>query len=255
MKKKTISGREAFWRIRSANYDKLYWTKDSNYLGQIIQLADLKKNHIVLDVGTGTGDVANAVKKMVRHVVAIDISDSMLEKGDWTGTSIVKWDINESLFANGLFDRVFARMVFHHILDNLNRAMLRCYDLLKENGKIIIAEGVPPVNDAEIVDWYTEMFRFKEERRTFTPEILKKYLLETGFDNIKTHIYFMDNFSIGNWLKNSGLEMSVQKKIMRMHKEAGAAVQEAYQMRFTDNDCLVRTKNIIMVAHKPVMRD
>lgn len=67
-------------------------------------------------------------------------------------------------------------MVFHHIMDNLDRAVLRCYDLLKENGKICVAEGVPPVDDPDVVDWYTEMFKLKEERRTFTPEQLVDYL-------------------------------------------------------------------------------
>ena len=164
-----VPGAETFWQIRAANYDKLFWARDDDYITKIVQVSDLDKHHLVLDVGTGTGAIASAINGLAGHVVAIDISASMLQKGDWTGMSVIKWDIGESLFAQAIFHRVFARMVFHHILDNLDRAILRCYDLLKDGGKIIVAEGVPPVDEPEVVQWYTEMFRLKEERRTFTP--------------------------------------------------------------------------------------
>jgi len=241
---------DAFWQIRSANYDKLFWAHDRDYLSAIVQVAGLEKHHLVLDVGTGTGAVANEIKGLVDHVVAIDLSASMLEKGNWTGVSALRWDIGELLFADAIFHRVFARMVFHHILDNLDRAVLRCYDLLKDGGKIIVAEGVPPVDKPGVVQWYTEMFRFKEERRTFTPASLGHYLTKNGFKNVLAHIHYTDSFSIANWLTNSGLDDVVQRKIMDLHRHAPAEVKDAYEMRISDDDCLVRTKNVILVGEK-----
>lgn len=46
---------EKFWHIRSAKYDKLFWTKDDSYIEAIIKAGDFKKSDLVLDVGTGTG--------------------------------------------------------------------------------------------------------------------------------------------------------------------------------------------------------
>ena len=80
MKTKKESGNKHFWDIRSANYDKLFWVKDKGYLDLILECAELDKKHLVLDVGTGTGTVAMAIEPHVNHVVAIDISNSMLEK-------------------------------------------------------------------------------------------------------------------------------------------------------------------------------
>ena len=239
-----------FWNIRSANYDKLFWTKDKSYLDAIIECADLEKRHMVLDVGTGTGMVANLVRKHVRHVVAIDISDSMLTKGKWSGISVIKWDVGNYLFAQGLFDRVFARMVFHHILDNLDRAILRCFDVLKEKGKIIIAEGVPPSDDEEVIEWYTEMFKYKEKRRTFTPSLLKFYLEKNGFKNVKTNIHIMENFSVNNWLENSGLPKKKQAKIYQMHLDADQKIKDVYNMRIVNGECLIRTINVIITGNK-----
>jgi len=248
--KKAMTKSDSFWRIRAANYDKLFWVKDPGYISEIIKLADLEKTHIVLDVGTGTGVVANAVKDYVGHVVAIDTSDGMMEKGAWTGTSVIKWDINEALFVNGIFDRIFARMVFHHILENLDRAILRCFDLLKPGGKILVAEGVPPVNDADVVEWYKDVFKLKEARRTFTPEELVYYLSKNGFTEVTPHIFYMQNFSISNWLENSGLDENTQAMILRMHWEADKKIKDAYNMRITGEDCFIRTKNVIIVAKR-----
>ncbi|MFZ5993886.1 MAG: class I SAM-dependent methyltransferase [Thermodesulfobacteriota bacterium] len=239
-----------FWHIRSDRYDKLFWVKDKGYLETIVECADLKRHQLVLDVGTGTGVVANVVKKHVGHVVAIDISDPMLTKGNWSGISVVKWDIGDYLFAQGLFDRVIARMVFHHILDNLDRAILRCFDVLKEKGKIIVAEGIPPSDDEEVIDWYSQMFKFKEKRRTFTPALLKFYLEKNGFKNIKTKIHIMDNFSVKNWLENSGLSEKKRAKIYEMHVNADQKIKDAYQMHIVDGDCLIRTVNAVITGQK-----
>ena len=245
-----VSDRETFWQIRSADYDKLYWVKHDGYLNRIVELADLGPNHVVLDVGTGTGVIARSIQPHVGHVVAIDISNAMLSRGSWEGFSTIRLDIGESFFADATFDRIFARMVFHHVLDNLDRALTRCYDVLKHGGKIILAEGVPPSDEPEVVDWYTEMFRHKEERITFVPDDLRKALHRNGFANVGCEEYFMDSFSIKNWLENSGLDIREQKIIMDLHRNADARTKELYRMQLTDDDCLIRTKNVILVGER-----
>ena len=206
-----------FWQIRSAKYDKLYWTKDESYLEMILKMADLKKSDIVLDVGTGTGTIGRAIMPFVNHVIGLDNSEAMLDKGKWGGLSVIKWDISDRIFKDGLFDKVFARMVFHHILDNLDRAFLRCYDLLKDKGKLIIAEGIPPSDDPEIIQWYADMFTLKEERRVFSGMELEGYFLKNGFRNVNTYVHVMKSFNVQNWLLNSGLARNIADKIVEMH--------------------------------------
>jgi SAM-dependent methyltransferase len=205
---------------------------------------------MVLDVGTGTGVMATAIKPLVRHIIGIDISGAMLTKGKWDGISLVKWDINDSLFHNGIFDKIVGRMVFHHILDNLDRAFLRCYDLLKEKGHLIIAEGVPPSDDQEVIDWYSHMFSFKETRRTFTLDGMLSNFKKNGFKRVKPYVHIDRGFNINNWLSNSGLAGKNQKHILDLHWNAPAKVKKAYNMREVGGECLVDTKNIIVVGGK-----
>lgn len=239
-----------FWNIRARHYDRLFWTKDAGYIKRIIEVARFSRNDLVLDIGTGTGAMARSIKPYVRHVVGMDFSDSMLKRGKWGGISLVKWDITESLFHQHLFDKIVGRMVFHHILDNLDRAFLRCYDLLKSRGKLIIAEGVPPSEDPEIVDWYTEMFRHKETRRTFTKGLLIHYFVKNGFKNVRAFKYKMRRFNINNWLVNSGLNKTKRTTILNMHRDAPQKVKAAYNMTLENDICYIDTDNLIIVGLK-----
>ncbi|KUK97137.1 MAG: hypothetical protein XE07_0522 [Methanothrix harundinacea] len=242
--------RDNFWCKRAENYDELFWTKDEGYLDTIINVSNFKFEDLVLDVGVGTGAVAKRIKPYVKHVIGIDISGSMIEKCRSEGISIIKWDICEALFANKIFDKVVARMVFHHILDDLDLAIMRCYELLKNNGKIIVAEGLPPSNDPDVIEWYKNMFKLKEERLTFTCEDLIDRLSKAGFNNICAYEYRMAEFSIKNWLINSGIEKENQDKIMEMHLSADEKIKSVYNAKYVNGDCFVDTKNIIIVAEK-----
>lgn len=239
-----------FWNVRARNYDKLFWTKDAGYLDKILAVSGFSKKDLVLDIGTGTGAMARCIRPHVRHVVGMDFSDSMLKQGKWEGISMVKWDITDSLFHNRLFDKIVGRMVFHHILDNLDRAFLRCYDLLKSKGKLIIAEGIPPSEDQDIIDWYTEMFKHKEVRRTFTRGFLVHSFVKNGFRDVRAYKYKMKRFNINNWLINSGLHKAKQKLILNVHADAPPKVKAAYNMKIENGVCYVDTDNLIIVGKK-----
>lgn len=241
---------EKFWSQRATNYDKLFWTKDEGYLNSIIDLGCFENNDVVLDVGIGTGAVSKKLKPLVRHVIGIDISDSMLKSLAWDGISIVKWDIRDSLFCDNLFDKIVARMVFHHIINDLDVCIKCCHRMLKKGGKMIVAEGLPPSDDPYVVKWYSDMFELKEERLTFTRESLENMIEMGGFENIITHEYTMKNFSIRNWLLNSGLEQTKQDLIFDLHLNSDDMIQSVYNMKFIDGDIFVDTKNLIIIAEK-----
>ena len=241
---------EKFWRERAIHYDKLFWTKDEEYLDTIITMSDLQPHDLVLDVGIGTGTVAKKIRPRVKNVIGVDISDSMLSQIQKEDISLIKWNICDALFTNNIFDKVFARMVLHHIVDSLDVALLRCYDLLRNGGKIIVAEGVPPTDDPQVIAWYSNMFKLKEDRLTFTKQELIALLEKIGFQNVQSQTYIMKNFSIKNWLKNSGLDQAQQEKIMDVHRTADETIQHAYNMHYVNEDCLVDTKNVILVGEK-----
>ncbi len=238
-----------FWKIRSKNYNKLAWVNEPSYLESLISFANFDPDDSVLDVGTGTGIIAESIAPLVKEVIGLDISQDMLEQSNWKDNKyFIKRDIREPFFHDNVFDKVTARMVFHHIIEGIQDAMAECYRVLKYGGRMILSEGVPPI--PEVKEDYENIFRLKEDRITFLDDDLVKLMTNSGFKNISKKIHIMKNFSVRDWLKNSGLPQNNQDKIFEMHVTGSDIFKKAYNMKIVNGDCLINVKNLILIGEK-----
>lgn len=238
-----------FWRRRSERYNKLDWAKHQVYLEEFVKAGMFTKNDVVLDVGTGTGIVAQAVAPLVKEVIGIDESQHMLDHSNLNGNMyFFRGDIRDSIFKDQVFNKVTARLVFHHILTDTQKAMNECYRVLKSGGHMIFSEGVPPSLDVK--QDYIEIFKLKEKRLTFMEDDLVALMDCAGFKNIKMNLVLLKEMSVRNWLENSGLQQSVQDKIFEYHANAGEYFKMAYDMVETDGDILINMKMAILTGEK-----
>lgn len=239
----------AFWKKRAERYNNLEWANHRLYLREFVKAGKFTKQDIVLDVGTGTGIVARAISSFVRQVVGLDKSQDMLEHSNWKGNMyFIKRDIRQPIFAEGTFGKVTARQVFHHILEDTQKAMDECYRVLRKGGSMIFSEGVPP--DGRAKKDYIEIFKLKEKRLTFMPEDLENLMKNSGFKNIRTKIIWLEKMSFRNWLINSGLPQVTQEKIFIFRKNSPDHIKKAYRMIETDEDCFIDMKIAILVGKK-----
>lgn len=241
-----------FWKTRAEHYDQLEWATKSGYLRAFLDSGRFQPHDEVLDVGTGTGIVAFNIASYVKRVVGIDISPDMMKHALNRNTSdnvgFLLQDVRDLQFADSSFTKITARMVFHHILHDVEQAMSECYRVLGPGDQMFISEGVPP--DNRIKDWYTEMFKLKEERRTFLEDDLVALMVQAGFVDVRTEIYISKQCSIKNWLTNSGLPQETQDRIMQMHFDMPAYGKEAYRMVETEDDCLIDMKFVTVMGRK-----
>jgi len=238
-----------FWKKRSKDYNKLNWVKDTSFLETFIKVGGFDKNDVVLDVGTGTGIIADAVLPLVNKVVGIDISPDMIK---YTQSEKNKYfvcgDIRNTSFPNDYFDKITARMVFHHITEGTQEAANECYRLLKKGGSIILSEGIPPSN--EVKDDYARIFKLKEERIVFSVEELVNLLESSGFKNIDATYHMIEGFSIKNWLENSGLSKDIQTKIFDLHINGSDVFKKSYNLVIDGDDCRIDIKKVILTGYK-----
>lgn len=242
-------GQERFWKIRSKKYNNLKWVHEPSYIKAFISSLDFNKNDFVLDVGTGTGVIAHAVAPRVKEIIGLDISQDMLEHSNWEGNKyFIKRDIRDPIFYDNIFNKITARMVFHHITERTQEAMNECFRILKKGGKMILSEGIPPI--PEVKEDYTRIFMVKEKRMTFLEEDLVNMMKKSRFKNIKVSKHVMKNFSVFDWLVNSGLPKEKQDKIFEMHVTGSNMFKKAYNMQIVSGDCLIDVKNLILVGEK-----
>ena len=160
----------------------------------------------------------------------------------------VKMDATQLDIKDNSFSKVTARMVFHHILEDPQKAMDECYRVLKPGGMMVFSEGVPPSEGVK--PFYTEMFKLKEDRLTFMEDDMIGIMEKSGFKNIKKEIYWSKESSIRNWLNNSGLPADTRDKIFNMHIELDEGGKQDYNMVIDNNDCFIDMKFVILVGEK-----
>ena len=240
-----------FWASRAKKYENLEWATRSEYLKLVVEAGQFQKTDRVLDVGTGTGIIAHAVAPLVESVSAIDICPDMLKKARTQELSNTEYKIGDAYnipYNENTFDKLTARMVFHHLVINTQSAMNECCRVIKNGGMMILSEGVPPSQHVE--PFYTEMFKLKEDRITFFETDLEQLLIKAGFKKIKKVIHFSRGSSIRNWLQNSNLPQSIQDQIFKMHLDLDEQGKKDYNMVVKDNDCFIDMKFVILTGIK-----
>lgn len=240
-----------FWSKRAEEYTSLKWITDKGLIDSILKACEPNPKDLVLDLGTGSGVIARAIQPMVKEVIGMDISHNMMNKGTWENISKIKGNILKNIFQKNTFDTIVARMVFHHV-NPINIGLENCYRILKEGGKLIIAESIPPSDSPLVINWWKEVRSLKENRTTFTPQMLKESLLNAKFKNVEYEIYTQPiaTSSTKNWLSSSGLPKEIQEQIYKRHQQAPEEVKKAHAMIEIDNDIKCVHRHVIIKGYK-----
>ncbi|MGL4731440.1 MAG: class I SAM-dependent methyltransferase [Clostridium sp.] len=241
------------WSQRAKTYNNIKWVNDDKTLSSMIEFCGNINKKKILDLGTGTGKVLKMLKKHFPDgdFYGVDISKDMMKRMDKKNEFKLELSAIEDLkiFDDNTFDVLTARMVFHHS-ENLNKAMSEAYRVLKPNGRLIICEGTPP--NKECIDFYTEMFKYKEERHTFLLDDITNLMINNGFEKIMSETIVSRNMSLNNWVDNAGISQENVNIIKNMHFDAykNEILKNAYDMKLENNDMIMNWKFAVVCAVK-----
>ena len=129
-------------RILSFGVD-VYWRK------KLIQCMNIKDGQYIIDIATGTGDVAFEINKQYNvSIVGLDISKNMLQiakmklknnKNKNTKIEFVHGDAEKLPMGDNSYDHICISFGFRN-LGNYDKALKEFYRVLKPGGKLCILE-------------------------------------------------------------------------------------------------------------------
>lgn len=126
-------------RLMTGGQD-IYWRK------KVIEHAQLKKNARLLDIGTGTGDLAREALSQCPQakVIAADFTIEMMRTGQRKGTlNFASADALYLPFTDLLFDAVVSGFFMRNVID-LQKSLEEQYRVLKKGGRIVILDTTRP---------------------------------------------------------------------------------------------------------------
>ncbi len=126
---------------------------DKNWRKKAIRALEEKKPQQILDVATGTADVAIAIAKKLKpeKVIGLDIAVEMLDIGrkkvkaqELTATvELISGDAENLPFADNTFDAVTVAFGVRNF-ENLRAGMAEIQRVLKPNGQLVVLEFSKP---------------------------------------------------------------------------------------------------------------
>lgn len=113
----------------------------SKYGEGLLPLLNPQKGETILDLGCGTGDLANQIAQSGATVVGIDSSEEMIQTAkekfpniDFRQANVVDFELNQK------FDAVFSNAVLHWVLEP-DRAIKQIYSHLRNGGRFVAEFG------------------------------------------------------------------------------------------------------------------
>jgi len=247
-----------YWEKRGETYkdlDDVKSTRTAYKIVRVIKNMNLGRGAWILDGGCGRGDITRVVRDNIRHsnVIGVDLSKKMISGAKHKEKYGLKFfDKDFFKFADkfdNFFDLIYMSLFIHHLTDgNDQRALDEAYRAVKDNGYVLIAEALPPSEN--IFNYYSEIFRIKENRNCYLLQDLFKLIREAGFQTTHYITYKFD-IKLKSWLNDNTLSEEKKKLLYLMHTEASSEFKKAYAMDpLPGGDYRLRCKMAVVTGRK-----
>jgi demethylmenaquinone methyltransferase/2-methoxy-6-polyprenyl-1,4-benzoquinol methylase len=128
------------------------WGQDEKWRDEVISSAKLPQNGKLLDIGTGSGELAlKAIQRDASvFVVGVDFTQEMMRVGQLRDmANHITWvnsDAHTLPFSSGSFDTVVSGYLLRNVID-LEKTLKEQYRVLKPGGRMVSLDTTPPPKD------------------------------------------------------------------------------------------------------------
>lgn len=178
----------------------LKWVmREETFKRRLIQLANIRPNMNVLDLGCGTGTLTLMLKRAHSdaNVTGMDGDEDVLKIArDKSRGADIQWDkgLASSLpYPDSTFDRVVTSLVIHHLVtDDKRRAFREVFRVLKPKGELYVLDFGTP--HSALTRFMTKYMRRLEEAADNFDGLIPRFVAEAGFGGVKETENFVTVF-------------------------------------------------------------
>ncbi|MDR4984318.1 SAM-dependent methyltransferase [Bacillus cereus] len=210
-------------------------------LQHVVQQVETRHNTRLLDIATGGGHVANILAPMFEEVVALDLTEKMLEKAKGfikqnghENVSFVAGNAENLPFADHSFDTITCRIAAHHFTNPV-QFIFEVNRTLQDKGLFILIDNVSPENNE-----FDTFYNFIEKKRDPSHErALKKTewitLLEKNSLQMQSCFTFDKKFDFDWWCDMMDVPMQKREKLTECMMKTPNEMKEYFHIQFENH--------------------
>ncbi|MCZ7357976.1 MAG: methyltransferase domain-containing protein [Candidatus Methanoperedens sp.] len=237
---------------RAEAYSKGNIFVDGVHLSEVVKRSGVKKNHIVLDIATGSGFLAFEYAKIANTAIGCDLTRNMLlfalEKQEIYGlenTGFLLSDVESLPFPDRSFDIVSCRFAFHHFPDP-KKALSEMKRVTK--GRIVLVDGVSSENPGKSqFHNRIEKMRDPSHVRIYPLSEMKNMFNDIGADIIDlTHWDIPQDFD--EWIRRAGTDETKTNLIEDLMRQSAIDDATGLGVNLKDGKLGFAYDTVILVA-------
>jgi len=234
---------EKYWAKRAGDYNKTEWVKNGKFIDSYLSMLPDQAFETILEVGIGTGAVAEKMVEKLGPLSGIDISSEMISKINNPKITATVGDAHDLKFESNSIELIYMRNVIHYI-DYPIKAFSEIYRCLKPGGYFLFSQVVPPENSlSEEYDWLVG-------RNIHYPTHFEIINWMKDFQIINESEFILGSQSIMNWLNNTCNDEREKEEIIDRHLKTSKRYQSLVNFSTSNNDILVDIKHFMILAVK-----
>lgn len=215
------------------------------------------KGGIILDVATGAGHVAYTFAPLVEKVVALDITQEMLDVVEATATErgltnieALLADVEEIPFPNDSFDGVACRVAAHHFRD-IHQSLREIARVTKPGGWFLLIDIVgidsePGQSQLNEIEWLRDPSHVCD----YAVPTWESMLAQVGFElELVEESSFPHN--VEDWLNRMRVEEPIRSRVRNRIIYAEGTLQDYFRTTGEDETLTFRLHQALILCHKP----
>ena len=234
---------ENYWAKRAGQYNKTSWVKDEDFIAAFLGMLPKQTFNSILEIGIGTGAVAEKVVSNCGPLIGIDISKEMITQINHPNITALVGDVHKLEFDTNTFDLIYMRNVIHYI-DNPLLAFSEIYRCLKPGGHFLFSQVIPPFDSiSEEFDWLIGRNIHYPTEAEITDWMKELTIIDINH-------YILASQSIMNWLNNTCNDEVEKNEIINRHHDTSNQYKSTVNYSTSNEDIFVDIKHLMILAVK-----